>query len=413
MPLKGANLENAKSLNRRVAFESIFRHGPISRNEVAERTKLTPQTVSNIVSELMPYGLIIEKSLHTGKKGKPAREYLIDREGALIVGLHIDQHRIIGRLANVVGESLSEFRIELENQDPDFAEARAEDVIDALFEGRADLKKRLLGVGVAMPGIFKNGVFVSGNSLTMKNWKGYPLADSLSKRTGLPVFVENDATTAAIGEGLFGAAKNNQSFIYFYFGLGLGGGLMINGARYSGAHNRSAEIGHIIVEPGGRQCPCGNKGCLERYVSLFSAYQAIKQTDIEYSSVSESEVLAAYIAKDPHLMEWKKNAVRHLSTAINILQNVLDPEMVFLGGLMPDPLLEDLVRDTRERLTKTRSSIGEPNDFELKFVSGDITLGAAALPLSTLLNPPSSQHNGIGYVRPAEGESLYDLLTQN
>ena len=413
MPLKGANLEIAKSLNRRVAFEAIYRHGPISRTEVANETRLTPQTVSNIVAELSPYGLITEKSLHTGRKGKPAREYAIDKDGVLIIGLHIDQHEIVGCLTNIVGEIQREHRTELQNQEPGYVQTRAETVIDALLEGDEKLRRRLLGVGVAMPGVFDNGVFLSGNALTMKDWKGYPLANSLSKRIGLPVFVENDGTTAAIGEGLFGAAKHVQSFIYVYFGLGLGGGLLINGSVYSGANNRSAEFGHIIVVPGGRACPCGNLGCLERYVSLFSAYQAIKHTDIEYTSVNRQEVLDAFLDEDPALMEWRDEAAMHLSTGVNILENIFDPERVFLGGTLPEPLLRSLVSETE----KVRSGTGSRTERSvssrprLEIVTGDVSLGAAALPLSVLLDPPPSDHAGIGYVRPTEGESLYNLLT--
>lgn len=415
MSLKGANLEHAKSLNRRVAFESIYRHGPISRTDVANRTQLTPQTVTNIVSELMPHGLIIERSLHTGKKGKPARQYEINRDGIVNIGLHIDQHRIVGRLTNVIGETISNFSTKLVKQDPDYVESCAEAVIEALLQGDESLKKLLLGVGVAMPGVFSDGVFISDNPLTMKGWANYPLANSLSKKIGLPVFVENDATTAAIGEGLFGAAKNSQSFVYFYFGLGLGGGLLINGAKYSGAHNRSAEIGHIIVEPGGMPCPCGNEGCLERYVSLFSAYQAIMGTNIEYSSVSREAVQTAFNNEAPSLIAWIKSAAKYLSTGVNIIENVLDPERIFMGGLLPEALLSSLIKETeRHRMSNgLKPTLPESNRLKLEVVSCDVSLGAAALPLYTLLNPPSTEHTGLDYIRPTEGKSLYNLLTGN
>lgn len=415
MPLKGANLEHARSLNRRVAFECIYRHGPISRSDVANRTQLTPQTVSNIVAELIPYGLINENNVHTGKKGKPAREYAINKDGTLVIGLHIDQHEVVGRLSNIVGESLKEYSINLDDQAPKYVISKAESVVKKLLQGNKDQRQRLLGVGVAMPGVFKDGVFISGSSLTMKNWQGFALANALSKKIKLPVFVENDATAAAIGEGLFGAAKDVQSFVYVYFGLGLGGGLMLNGSHYSGTRNRAAEIGHIIVDPGGKPCPCGNRGCLERYVSLFSAYQAITESDTEYTAVPRQEILDAFEANDKRLKRWIKTAAKHLHTGMDILDNIIDPQRLFLGGLLPTPVLNELVIETEKIRTKKKTDlINKPVTIKkLEVALDDVSFGAAALPLSVLMNPPAFDHTGLDYVRPTEGESLYNLLTGN
>ena len=407
---RGANLDDAKGLNRRVAFEAIYRSGPISRNEVAERMQVTPQTVSNIVAEFEPYGLIDEKPIHTGKKGKPAREYTIQVNSILNIGLHIDQHNVTGLLTNVAGDDLGRKKAKLDNQDPDYVEEVAAQVVDALVNAEPEYRSHLLGVGVAMPGVFRDGVFLSHNALTMTNWKGLPLAQTLSKRLGLPVFVENDATAAAIGEGLFGQARNIASYVYFYFGLGLGGGLMINGTQYVGAHNRSAEVGHVIVDPNGKPCPCGNNGCLERYASLFSAYQAITGSDEEFEAILPRAVSDAYQAGDTKLIEWSETAARHLHTGVNILQNVIDPEIIYLGGQLPTGLLTDLANSVMKQHEANQYGLDGTVRLNVKVVDGDVARGASALPLSTLLNPPANGHTGLDYVRPTDGESLYNLL---
>ncbi len=407
---RGANLDDAKGLNRRVAFEAIYRNGPISRNAVATRMQVTPQTVSNIVADFEAYGVIEERPIHTGKKGKPAREYTVQPNSILNIGLHIDQHNVTGVVTNVDGQDFGRQRAKLANQEPDYVEGVAAGIVEKLAGGDPSFGSRLLGVGVAMPGIFRDGVFLSGNALTMTNWKGHPLAQTLSRRLGLPVFVENDATTAAIGEGLFGEARNVASYVYFYFGLGLGGGLMINGTQYVGAHNRSAEIGHMIVDPGGRPCPCGNKGCLERYASLFSAYQAITGSDTEFEAVPPKAISEAFRSGDTRLKAWSKVAAKHLYTGINILQNVIDPEVIYLGGQLPKELLEELGRSVLEQHQASQKDPEISARLQLRVVDGDVALGAAALPLSTLLNPPVNGHTGLDYVRPTEGSSLYNLL---
>ena len=379
---RGANLDDAKGLNRRVAFEAIYRNGPISRNEVAARMQVTPQTVSNIVADFEAYGVIEERPIHTGKKGKPAREYSVHPNSILNIGLHIDQHNATGLLTNVAGEDFGRQKAKLARQDPEYVEDVAAGIVEKLVSADPSFRSRLLGIGVAMPGIFRDGVFLSGNALTMPNWKGHPLAQTLSGRLGLPVFVENDATAAAIGEGLFGKARNVASYVYFYFGLGLGGGLMINGTHYVGAHNRSAEIGHIIVDPGGRPCPCGNRGCLERYASLFSAYQAITGSDTEFEAVPPKAISEAFQSGDANLKEWSKLAAKHLHTGINILQNVIDPEVIYLGGQLPGELLEELAGSVMEQHRASQRDPEMSARLQLKVVDGDVARGAAALPLS-------------------------------
>ncbi len=410
--LKGANSEFAKGLNRRVALESILRHGPISRTDIAEQTRLTPQTVSNIVAELMPFGIIIERSIHTGKKGKPAREFLVDYDGFASIGLHIDQHRIIGSLTNGNGTVMSEARHELAEQRPDDVKALARTLIEQLCAEHPTVRSKLIGVGVAMPGLFREKRFFSGATFSMQEWDGYPVADAFSEAFGLPVFVENDATAAAIGENLFGDARNIGSFLYFYFGLGLGGCVFVEGKPVTGAHSRTGEFGHILVEPGGRDCPCGASGCLERYVSRLAAYQAIVGSGEEFTSVPPGRIAAAYESNDPKMREWLQDSAPHLATAVRSVTHTMDPQMVFFGGQLPHGLLEELVRMTETELNHVKPTRGHIPMPDLRLASGDVARGAAALPLSVLINPPQNhQHTGIGYVRPEEDNSLYNLLT--
>ncbi|MGH1416279.1 MAG: ROK family transcriptional regulator [Pelagimonas sp.] len=410
--LTGANSDFAKSLNRRVALESILRNGPISRTDIAEQTRLTPQTVSNIVAELMPFGIIIERNIHTGKKGKPAREFLVDYDGFASIGLHIDQHRIIGSLANGKGDVLAEVRHELSEQRPDDVKDLANTLISQLCADQSSIRQKLIGVGVAMPGLFREKRFFSGSALTMQEWDDYPVADDFSAAFGLPVFVENDGTAAAIGENLFGDARNLSSFLYFYFGLGLGGCVFVEGKPVSGANSRTGEFGHILVEPGGRSCPCGAAGCLERYVSRLAAFQAITGSSEEFTSVPMGELAAAYERKDPLIRDWLETAATYLATAVRSVTHTMDPQKVFFGGQLPHDLLAEVVVKTEAELDRVKPTRGHIPMPDLQMASGDVARGAAALPLSVLINPPQNhQHTGIGYVRPKEENSLYNLLT--
>ena len=114
------------------------------------------------------------------------------------------------------------------------------------------------------------------------------------------MIVENDATAAAIGERLHGVARNLDSFVYLFIGTGLGAGLFLGGHLFKGSAHNAGEIGHMIVEPDGRPCPCGNRGCLERYLSLRAAYECLKLPDADHAA---PEMLSALLARGDKRIE--------------------------------------------------------------------------------------------------------------
>jgi len=118
-------------------------------------------------------------------------------------------------------------------------------------------RARLLGIGMAMPGPFDVEGMTSVGPTALPGWQDFPVAEELQRLTGIPVTVENDATAAAIGERLYGVARNLGSFVYLFIGTGLGAGLFLDGHLYKGSRHNAGEIGHMIVKPGGLECGCG------------------------------------------------------------------------------------------------------------------------------------------------------------
>ena len=135
---------------------------------------------------------------------------------------------------------------------------------------------------MAMPGPFGVEGLTSVGPTALPGWQDFPIAEELQQLTGIPVTVENDATAAAIGERLYGVARNLNSFVYLFIGTGLGAGLFLDGHLYKGSRHNAGEIGHMIVSPGGLQCDCGKRGCLERYVSLRAAYEFLDFPDPDH-----------------------------------------------------------------------------------------------------------------------------------
>jgi len=196
--------------------------------------------------------------------------------------------------------------------------------------------------------------------------------------------VENDAAAAATGELLFGAGRMLRDFVHIYIGPGIGGGLVLAGRPYRGAHGMAAELAHFVVESGGRACPCGNRGCLERYASLSAAQAALDGGAEDSAAVDLDRLGAALAQRDPRLLAWLDEAARHLRHAIGALENLLDPQTTIIGGSLPEALLDALLQrlDDLPPSVSSRRGAGDPPRITRGAMGADMrVLGAASLVL--------------------------------
>ncbi|HVZ00564.1 MAG TPA: ROK family transcriptional regulator [Dongiaceae bacterium] len=384
--IAGTNLEHARSHNRRVVIETVRLHGPLSRAEIARLTGLTSQTVSNIADELQEGGILRADAPRIGGRGQPATPLSINPDGAYSVGLQFDHHGLTAVLVDLAGQ----VRRRLTARVPDL---RPETAVAQMARGVRDLRarapvdwSRVLGAGLAMPGPFNAAGRRLMGPTSLPGWED-PAVERIAERIGLPLLIENDAKAAAIGEHLHGRAKRLSSFVYLFIGMGLGTGLFVDGHVYKGAGRNAGEIGHIVVEPNGRPCHCGNRGCLEQYVSLRAAYQAL---GIDAFDRNTPEELGRRLeAGDPAVEGWLRSTLGPLRQAINMMEGMLDPETIILGGVMTEPLLRWIV----ERLPPLAVSVADHDDRPLpRLIVGTAgpdtpALGAAALPIFDELNP--------------------------
>ncbi len=404
MLLSGTNIEHTRSFNRRVVLEAVRRHGPISRAEIARLTSLTAQTVSNIASELQEGGLIRSEGRRRTGRGQPPVELSINPEGGYTVGLQLDHRRLSGVLVNLAGEVRERSTAEIGRAAPEIALPLMAKTVATLLR-RADVTQgRVLGTGVVMPGPFDVDSLTSVGPTTLPGWRGVDPAALLSKAIGLPVLVENDATAAALGERLYGAARHLRTFFYLYVGIGLGAGLILDGQPYRGAWGNAGEFGHFVVAPEGRKCFCGNAGCLERYASLHSAIEAVRAAGCDAETIDDLAVLAA--DGHPAMTGWIDSAAKHLRLALNAAENLLDPEAILIGGDLPEIISQALI-DRLEPLMVSVSARRERQRPRLIKATAGIeatALGAAALPIFDSMSPSFSLlfKNGAGSPQPEQ-----------
>lgn len=214
----------------------------------------------------------------------------------------------------------------------------------AISEALADFPEAG-AIGIGFPGFIDPASMKIASSPNLPNLRDVDIASPLSEKFALPVIVENDALAAAYGESLF---CGTSSLIYVGLGTGVGGGLVLKGKPYSGEHGVAMEIGHILVEEGGRPCGCGNCGCLEQYASASGVSKSYLESSGKRLSAREIAELAHHGDADAcHAFDL---AGRTMGQAFAHLLKVVDvPHVVIGGGLSGSwPLMENAFRNRLE-----------------------------------------------------------------
>lgn len=383
----GTNPERNRTHNRRVVLDAVRLHGPLGRTAIARLAHLSAQAVSNIVSELLEEGLLIECGRLRAGRGLPPVQVAVNPDGGMTVGVEIAADHLVLVLVDLLGRVRAHHAIPLEDTSPSQIAPLLKDEIDRLCKAVPGSRKRLLGVGAVMPGPFEIEGMSSVGPTTLPGWSGLDATSVLSAATGMTTLVENDATAAAVGERLHGVARNLKSFCLLYFGAGLGLGIVSEGRPLRGAFGNAGEIGHVIVTPGGKPCSCGNHGCLERYASLHALKERLNGNGIACDGIADLEALHA--ARNPILLKWIEEAALHLSPVVGMLENLLDPETIVFGGALPDVLLDDLIAALEPLPLSVASRRQRAVPRVMRGATGLLTaaLGAAALPLLETVTP--------------------------
>ncbi|WP_218009263.1 ROK family transcriptional regulator [Herbidospora cretacea] len=379
----------------------------ISRVEIAERTGLTPQTVSGIVRRLIDEGMVREDGAsRVLNGGKPRTTLRLNPDARAAIGVHFDPVKLTCTVVDLMGRPLAVRRRPVApGTDPaDVVAAMAALVGEVLTESRVPAE-RVLGVGLAAPGPLDQNLGLIVAPPQLANWTRVPVQRMLAEATGLPVTLDNDATAAAVGERWSGAGKGVAHFAYLFFGTGVGGGLILNHQVYRGGSLNAGEFGHSTVLADGPECYCGNHGCLESLVNPSALVAQVHERlaagragalsgpyGIDPASVDHAAILLAAAQGDPLAVEVVDEAARHVASIAVSVANFVDVDLIVLGGHGIEHVEDRFVAAVAAALsTRPLSRHVRVVDVAASPLGADAAvIGAATLVLHTTYSPQLS-----------------------
>ena len=376
--LSGTNLERAADHNQRVTLHAIRVLGPLTRVELAGITGLTGPAIANITKRLLQDGLIEEAGQRRGGRGQPPTKLVVRRDACYSIGVNIDRDHITLVIVDFSGQTLLRVSEEVDFALPDHVRGLyRRSIRNMLRRAKVDVAK-VVGVGVAVPDDL-GLVDLPGRPADYAAWDSVNMIDLFREPLNLPVFVENDAAAAAMGEMQLGLGQKNNSFFYILISSGLGGGLVVDGSYLRGADGRSGELGFMRAgaAPGEE---------VQRMVSLSGLARHLERNGCRLADVMHGtdpdEATSACLAA------WIEDAARQLTVPLDAINCLINPAAVLVGGRLPTALLERLAARANELMQERASLLPTVAPVIRAALSEDApAVGAAILPFSHFLLP--------------------------
>lgn len=396
---RGTNSHALGGFNQTVVLDTIRRTpGGLSRVEIAERTGLSAQTVSNVTRRLLTAGVIRDAGQQILGVGKPRTILELVPAGGYSLGVHIDPAVVTYVVLDLGGRIVAH----ASTSRPDQIVEGLSRSIEAIITSSGIDRDRLLGVGIATPGPvdIERGVVLDPPLL--EGWHHVALRDALAESTGLPVLLEKDVTAAAVAELWTSEGRERDDFVFFYFGTGTGVGLALGHEIVRGATNNAGDAGHILVDRDGPECTCGRRGCLGQAImprtlvevaiarGVLTAPPGPLDTDTIDQGFTELAALAGL--GDGKAIEILEELARRVAVAVVTIVSLLDLDCVVFGGPYWTRVSEFLLSRLPGLINSSTALVTTQPVAVLGSTIGDdvAAVGAACLVLDNALSPRTS-----------------------
>ncbi|MGW1087346.1 ROK family transcriptional regulator [Streptomyces sp. NPDC002596] len=357
-----------------LVLAELRRSGALSRAELSRRTSLPKTTLFSIVAGLLEAGVLVEQSADdtAGRgRGRPATRVVLNPSAGLYAGFDIGRNRMRLVIVNTSHEVVASGMHDLPSAvRADIVAPAAADLLRRTADEAAVAPSTLTAIGAGLVGLV---------GVEWKPTEIEALRTRMAEEFGVPVVLGNNSRAEALAEATWGAGRSVEDLVYVRWSTGIGGGLVVSGRAVTGAHGRAGEIGHVSVDPSGKPCHCGGRGCLE---GVAGGAALLEQCARQGLALADLDALIAAVRN------LSPTAARVVSTAADRLGRVLagtaaqlDPSRIVVGGELAQlgSLILDPIRQAISRLTLPRAA------GRVDVVQADLGVNAAALGAVTLL----------------------------
>lgn len=326
----------------------LRKHGPMTRSQLSVLSGLAKSSIAELVSDMVDDEKVLLRGHdQSGRgRGRPAETVVLNPAAGAAIGLDFGFRHVRAVIADVSHTVLASDETKLEvDYTPEAGLAAAASLVRALIESTGTRAERLLGLAAGIPGPIDAWTGLVTRSSMVPKWVDVPVSTELERTTGFPVTIDNDANLAAYGERLWGAARGYDNVLYFKLHSGVGGALIINGSIAGGARGGAGEFGHMIVNPDGPLCRCGNRGCLEVYAGIPAVLSAAEVRGSNRPTLSSLLRLAE--EGDRASQRVIADAAMRVGAGAAILCNAINPDAIIVGGSLSaagQPLLAEIRR---------------------------------------------------------------------
>ena len=399
--LNGNNLETIQNLNRSLVIKLLYGGQHNTRISIAQASGLNRATITNIIDDLIRWGLVSETGNITGKKGRRSIALKLNSERYVSICIHILRDSLLFGILDIRGNYKKPlYRLPTLGLAP-------EQIIKIIHEETEKLIKlvkqekigKLIGIGFAVPGpyIKESGRFVLMSHVN--GWENMDFASQLHWQQEHPVFFEHDANCAALAEWWFThSASQHSSILFLCAGPGIGAGIIEDGKILQGSLGIAGEVGHMSINYSGPLCECGHRGCLELYASAYALeneaialYKKGVSSSLLLENMNANAILTAVNTNDPLAVRAFDRIATALGFGVVNLVNIYNPELIYIGDILtkaPKRLLKIVNSVVKENL---RSIVYDKLQIRISHFSPEetIILGISAMVFDNIISNAS------------------------
>jgi len=387
----GYNFNDIKTNNRYEIIQMIYQCTDVNRNFITQRTGLTNAAVTKIIDSLIKEQFISEKDYFSNFRDRKAR-YLAICEGSFgVINLYLGRSLIVASIADICGKIIysQQYLINFHMIDDTILSEIASETIRHFPESLS-----CLGCVVISPGIrsVQENDDHARKSEAPYFWNLKKLNDIVSDKYHIPLFTDNDSNAALLGEKWFGKGRDTNNFVLYSIGIGIGSAVCIQGKLQRGYHNSAIEIGHVTINFEGPDCDCGNKGCLELYISTDRWEQKLAAQNAYPGQKNKMEAMFSNALRGENASRELLNQYIHMvAVGAVTLTSLFSPEKLIITTneaeyIYLSPFIQTIKKELETRIFSTRREEILVEESDLRQTG--VILGGIAIAIEKTLFPP-------------------------